>query len=315
MVYKSFLELTVSRLQTLLGSHAAVTVRQIPKNNGVLLDGLCISRPGSSVAPAIYLNSYYEQYRSGVPIDSIISNILAVYQENSHPDENRFRSFSSLPLARRHLVFKLISSEANQELLSSIPHLPFLDLSIVFYLLFDDGETCFSSIVGNDQLRRWCMEPEELFSLAQKNSPALLPPTIRSMTDVVRDMAMEHMGDEYEPEWIEKLLAEQHSAQPLYILTNTAELNGAGCMLYPGQLKKFADAAGSDLIVLPSSVHEVLLTPDRGFSHYSSLSSMVSQINEEEVLQEDRLSNHIYLYSRAQECLYTPEGDFAPIPS
>ena len=42
---------------------------------------------------------------------------------------------------------------------------------------------------------------------------------------------------------------------------------------------------------------------------------MVSQINEEEVLQEDRLSNHIYLYSRTQECLYTPEGDFAPIPS
>ena len=101
MVYKSFLEIVVSRLQTLMGNQADVSLRQIPKNNGVLLDGLCICRPESTVAPAIYLNSYYEQYLSGVSIDSIISDILAVYQENSHPDEARFRSFSSLPQAHR----------------------------------------------------------------------------------------------------------------------------------------------------------------------------------------------------------------------
>ncbi len=315
MVYKSFLEIVVSRLQTLMGNQADVSLRQIPKNNGVLLDGLCICRPESTVAPAIYLNSYYEQYLSGVSIDSIISDILAVYQENSHPDEARFRSFSSLPLARRHLVFKLISTEANKALLSTVPNLPFLDLSIVFYLIFDDGDTCFSSMVENDQLKRWNLDAGELFPLAQKNALSLLPPTIRSMTDVVRDMVSGHIKEPHDAELFDQILEEQRSAQPLYVLTNTAELNGAGCMLYPGQLKKFADAAGSDLIVLPSSIHEVLLTPDRGFSHYSSLSSMVSQINEEEVLQEDRLSDHIYIYSREQECLFTPEGDFAPIPS
>ncbi len=315
MVYKSFLETVTSRLQILMGTQAEVSLRQIPKNNGVILDGLCISRPESSVAPAIYLNGYYEQFQAGVSIDSIISDILAVYQENSHPDETRFRNFSSLPMARRHLVFRLISTEANEDFLQTVPHLPFLDLSIVFYLLFDDGTTCFSSSVDNEQLQRWNMKPEELLPLARANSLSLLPPVIRSMTDVVRDMAMAHMGEEYDPDWMESLLAEQRSAQPLYILTNTAELNGAGCILYPGQLKKFADAAGSDLIVLPSSIHEVLLTPDRGFSHYSSLNTMVSQINEEEVRREDRLADHIYLYSRENNCLLTPEGDWAPVPA
>ena len=91
MVYKSFLETVTSRLQILMGTQAEVSLRQIPKNNGVILDGLCISRPESSVAPAIYLNGYYEQFQAGVSIDSIISDILAVYQENSHPDETRFR--------------------------------------------------------------------------------------------------------------------------------------------------------------------------------------------------------------------------------
>ena len=55
MVYKSFLETVTSRLQILMGTQAEVSLRQIPKNNGVILDGLCISRPESSVGPALYL--------------------------------------------------------------------------------------------------------------------------------------------------------------------------------------------------------------------------------------------------------------------
>lgn len=314
MVYKAFLETVSSRLQTLMGSQAEVSIRQIPKNNGVILDSLCISRPDSAVSPAIYLDSYYEQFCAGLPIDSIISDILALYQKNSHPDETRFRNFSSPSLARRHVVYKLISTSANEELLREIPHIPFLDLSIVFYLLFDDGDTRFSSLVYNDQAIRWHLGAGELYALAGKNSLSLLPPLLRSMADVMRDMTAERM-DEDTSQLFDHLLEEQRSSHPLYVLTNQAEFNGASCILYPGQLKNFADALESDLIVLPSSIHEVLITPDRDNSHYDSLSTMVSQINEEEVLREDRLSDHIYLYSRESGRLSAPGGDSVLIPA
>ena len=90
MVYKAFLETVSSHAALDCGSQAEVSIRQIPKNNGVILDSLCISRPDSAVSPAIYLDSYYEQFCAGLPIDSIISDILALYQKNSHPDETRF---------------------------------------------------------------------------------------------------------------------------------------------------------------------------------------------------------------------------------
>ena len=315
MVYKTFLETVALRLQNLIGDQAAVSLKQIPKNNGVILDSLCICRPQDSIAPAIYLDSYFRQYQNGVPIDSIIAEIWAVYQENSHPDEVRFRNFTSLSHARNHIVYKLISTAANRTLLQSLPHIPFLDLSIVFYLMFDDGETCFSSDIDERQLTRWEMSIDELFSLALENSLSMLPPTVRSLSDVIRGMAAAHLGDEYDADLIAKLVSEQNVSQPLYILTNTAEFHGAGCLLYPGQLKNFADAAESDLIVLPSSIHEVLLTPDRGSSRHSFFSNMVSQINEDEVRREEQLSDHIYLYSRESGRLYSPSGESAAIPS
>ena len=53
-----------------------------------------------------------------------------------------------------------------------------------------------------------------------------------------------------------------------------------------------------DLIILPSSIHEVLLLPDDGDISYGEMSRLVTHINRSEVPREDRLSNQVYLYSR-----------------
>ena len=53
-----------------------------------------------------------------------------------------------------------------------------------------------------------------------------------------------------------------------------------------------------DLIILPSSIHEVLLLPDDGDISYAEMSRLVTHINRSEVPKEDRLSNQVYLYSR-----------------
>ena len=53
-------------------------------------------------------------------------------------------------------------------------------------------------------------------------------------------------------------------SSPFYVLTNIQGINGAVCLLYPQVLKNFAEEAGRDIIILPSSIHEVLLLPDNG---------------------------------------------------
>lgn len=74
-------------------------------------------------------------------------------------------------------------------------------------------------------------------------------------------------------------------------------------MRYPGVLKDFADRQNTDLLILPSSIHEVLLTADSPDTDYELLSNMVLEINQSEVSVEDRLSNQIYRYSRRDDCV------------
>ena len=59
MIYEAFLETVTNKLQEALGDAYQFTLRPLPKNNGVTLDGLTIQSPGSPVAPTIYLNPYY----------------------------------------------------------------------------------------------------------------------------------------------------------------------------------------------------------------------------------------------------------------
>lgn len=59
----------------------------------------------------------------------------------------------------------------------------------------------------------------------------------------------------------------------------------------------------SNLIILSSSTHEVLLMMDDGATEYEKLIEMVSYINATEVLETDVLSNSINQYNRQFEQL------------
>ena len=60
-----------------------------------------------------------------------------------------------------------------------------------------------------------------------------------------------------------------------------------------------------DILILPSSIHEVLLLPDDDPLSYDELGHLVTHINQTEVVAEDRLSNQVYLYSRKEDRITT----------
>ena len=68
-------------------------------------------------------------------------------------------------------------------------------------------------------------------------------------------------------------------------------------------LKEFADSQGSDLVILPSSIHEVLLVPYKERLDFEYLRQMVRNINGLEVPPEDQLSDEVYLYERGRDAI------------
>ena len=58
-----------------------------------------------------------------------------------------------------------------------------------------------------------------------------------------------------------------------------------------------------DLLILPSSVHEVLVIPDAGWDDYEELNAMVRAVNRDMVSKEEQLSDHIYRYIKREKKL------------
>lgn len=302
MSYEQFMEAVKTAVQGELGSGYDVRTQKITKNNGVMLDGLIIGEMGKRIAPTIYLNPYYMRFKQGMSLTEILAEVISEYKESSDivfGDMKRLLDFNNL---KDRVVYKLVQKETNQKLLEEIPTYEFLDLAVVFYLILDENKGGqMTALIRNSHMTTWGTTKEELYQLAKKNTPELLPPVIKTIKEIMREMLKEHLEDLYMDELLDDLLEADPEKPSLYVLSNEKQINGAGCLLYEDCLKKFADSQNADIVILPSSVHEVILVPDKGGLDYGELQEMVSQVNKNEVPEEDVLSNGIYKYFR-QDC-------------
>ena len=73
---------------------------------------------------------------------------------------------------------------------------------------------------------------------------------------------------------------------------------GAGYLALKTKIEELSSIFGRDLYILPSSIHEVLVTPDNGLYEVEDLKKMVKEVNDTEVSPEERLSYSVYKYSR-----------------
>ena len=82
------------------------------------------------------------------------------------------------------------------------------------------------------------------------------------------------------------------------ILTNPVMYYGAAGILRTDLLEKFAQLKETDLYVLPSSVHEVILLPALDCWDVDELRQMVKSVNAGPVDKMDWLSDEVYYYRR-----------------
>lgn len=287
MTYTEFKQNIMQMVQNKLGPNVRVTIQEIIKNNDTHLDGLTILSGQFNISPTIYLNHYYHQYQKGKPISDIYRDILTCYEENRPKKDIDITFFTDYEKVKDHVIFKLINYERNRELLSKVPHYRFLDLAIVFSCLVNaDADGCATILIYNHHLSFWDITKDDLYALSMTNTPKLLSYDLKNMTDVLSELlAGADCNDPLD-------------AFPMYVLSNQSKLNGSGCILYHDLLHNFAKQLDSDLYILPSSVHEVLLIPASNGESSSELSAMVREVNATQLSNEEILSDHVYYYSR-----------------
>lgn len=192
----------------------------------------------------------------------------------------------------RNFVFaKLINTKKNLELIGHIPNQSVLDLSLVYYIFRDHDPDGEEILVTDEMMRKWQAEPFELFQDAMHNTRNLLGESIRPLREILNEMIRSVCGELS----IEELSEE---GLPMFVLTNNWKRNGAVCMLFEDSLQEFAEEFESDLFVIPSSIHEVILVPEPAKLCREELNRIIREINRTELREEDILSDHVYLYSR-----------------
>lgn len=276
-----------------------VTVNVVTKNNGVVLTGLYIKDKTSGMIPTIYLDEYYYDYQNGVPFQCIVEHIVKVYKENKDRIVMNVSDFRNFELARERIFFKLVNYRKNTELLKTIPHTKFLDLAIIYYYSVEDelDSDCMGYIIiKNEHLEMWGISVETLHGSAESNTPQFFKYELKSLADTMYGLLEQK-------DFQESL--EMQEAFQVYVLTNNRKLNGAICILYPEILKQFAEKMQCDLLIIPSSIHEVLLTPAKDVA-IEDISCMVQEVNKAAVLDEEILSDKVYYYSRAENQILIP---------
>lgn len=280
-------------LEKILGEGYEVEEALIGKNNGVQLDALVIRTSGMNIAPTLYLKSYFENYEDGETIQDGAMRLAEDFRR-ALPDEGFDVSFyEDYDLVKEGLSYKLISAERNSELLSDVPHVPFLDLAIVFYYAFENrGLPDGTILIKNKHMEMWGVSTEQLMRDAGENAPKSLPGVCRDMCSVLERIY---------PGKTEEIFPANEPMLPMYVLSNSRMVNGAAAMLYPDILHNLSETLKSDLYIIPSSVHEVIVLARNMAGDEKSLRDMIHSVNETQLEPQDVLSDSLYFYDRKDE--------------
>lgn len=297
MKYQEFIEYVKAYLATCFEPEASIIVHRVLKNNNTELDGISVLQKSQTVSPTLYLNDYYEEYLCGTPVEELLEEL---YHHFLHPytgfdfSVTDFKDFEQM---KEKVVYRLINYSNNQILLADVPHKQYLDLAIVYYLLLhsnENGNACI--MVRNEHLELWDINPETLHAHACQNTPALLPPKIRHMEEMIDSFLSLH--SEQDDAALFGSYEKDSDPLPMFVLTNERHLNGAAALLYDNLLRDFARSIQENFYILPSSIHEVILVPASGILSKASLDLMVRDVNQKEVSPMEQLSNHVYFYDR-----------------
>lgn len=296
-MYGKFIERLLEVLRDRVDNRMELSVYTAVKNNGHERKGITFSEEGRNVSPTIYLEEYYERYRKGWSVEKIAEQVLEMHSKivsNHNWGEKALYDYRDV---KDRIIYKLVNQEKNRGLLAQVPHMKYLDLAALFYVLIDidePGGQMATMLVRNEHLAWWNVTAEEIQKQAEDNTERILPYEFNPMHMIIEEMM--GIGEIDEEEWRE--FKEQES---MYVLTNHIKSGGATAILYPERLEAIGAFFKENYYILPSSTHEVIVIPESRAIPIEEMKNVVMEVNETEVQAEEFLSNHIYYYDRKKK--------------
>lgn len=297
MNYQEFKNMLKDRMQKIMGDTIQVEFETYIKNNQTKIESLIFKERDSSgammISPAVHMQDLYNLYQEegdGEMFQGCLMEIKRLYMEQE-PKSLDFinRDWGEI---KKSIGMMLLCEDWNKEWLEdeNISYIKFLDFGIVLRSVLGVSSHGISSmIVTRDLMSYWRVTEEELWETAWNNLYCERF-YIQNLNDLTRlDIK------EFEKDIDIKALKDN---LPLYVLSNKERAYGARGILRTDLLQTFAMKKDSNLYILPSSIHELILVLDNGNYCVDEMRESVKKINEAEVPETERLSETIYYFRK-----------------
>lgn len=253
--------------------------------------------------PNIYLQDMYQIFQQSKEFETVMAFIARMISECEFPKVPQGEA--DVADCRKRIVHLVINREKNRQLLKLLPHREWLDLAVIYRIVAVDAQGAMYSVNLTYQvMETMCMNEDALFQQAHENTQRLFPTCLIRLKEELERLSggspQQETSDAQEAGSLQAGALQEDL--PLYLLSNKQRLYGAGAALYEENISRLAEDLQTDLYLLPSSLHEMLILPD-GYGEGKKMQKLVKEVNQQVVKEKDWLSDQVYHYSRSQKKL------------
>ena len=284
MTFKEFATEVSERIRQKFPNNEVIGERRIDKLQGRSYNGLVIKMTNSDVCMTLDLDAAYRDFTNGMDLEMVFLKVFDSIENATVPvSQKDLDDVKDYAVVKEGLIMQLILVKGNEDLLSTLPHRIIKDMAVVYRYMFKCEGKSATFLLNNEIIREYGITAEQLDKDAAETCMRNRPMSIHGLASVL-------FGIETIPESI-------------FVVTSFIGRFGASVIAYPGALKQIADRFGSDFILIPSSVNEVLVIPDNRGVSTDRLNETIANINSSVVSPEERLGDHYYHYNRETDTL------------
>lgn len=271
---------------------------QIIKANDRVLNSINIVSSGSIVSRNFYIDEFYDEYLNGLSFEDVSDQILELVRNDSNDIDiesiSTVRDLCDYEAISSRIIPKVLNKERNELYLQDKVFVDYLDLAVCFCLYIEGiSDGMATAVVTKSMAKTWDVTNDELMKRAIENMESILSPRVDSMMSVLREITTDVDG-------LDISIPDDNFG--MYVVTNSIKTFGSSYILSKDLFRNLAVKLGNcNLIIIPSSLHELLVVPERKDTIEDDINQMIVEVNRSQVLIEDYLSNHLYKYDFAAD--------------
>lgn len=255
--------LTTIRANTTLD----VTAHGVQKGDAILTG---ISFGTGTLRPILYVKDYKDLFNEP-GYEAVAKKMIEIVESNlTAPEFDNVDQYMSYEYAKEHLRLCIGPKGTNEGMVTS----PYLDLEMYVRVVIENDDIA-SYKVHSKMLDVWNVTKESLFDIA--------------LTATIPAYKVQSMS--------ELLFGFKDDSNPMMVANTADGFNGASIIYCKGILQQVANKFDDDLIIIPSSIHEIILQPV-GDLEVNEVTEIIQTVNTEQVAPEEVLSDHAYIFHK-----------------